>query len=80
MLNLALTCTNPSPALRPTMSTVVSILDGKNSESLSAMKLTASSSSVDKFEAFEIFSDDRKSASLSISERRFDSSMSVQSN
>ncbi|KAH7665636.1 Non-specific serine/threonine protein kinase protein [Dioscorea alata] len=30
MLNLALMCTNPSPSLRPKMSTVVSILDGKN--------------------------------------------------
>ncbi|GMN19486.1 hypothetical protein TIFTF001_042882, partial [Ficus carica] len=29
MLNLALLCTNPSPTLRPTMSTVVSMLEGK---------------------------------------------------
>ncbi|KAH7651417.1 Non-specific serine/threonine protein kinase protein [Dioscorea alata] len=36
MLNLALTCTNLSPALRPTMSTVVRILHSKNSESVSS--------------------------------------------
>ncbi|XP_038981351.1 probable LRR receptor-like serine/threonine-protein kinase At1g53430 [Phoenix dactylifera] len=29
MLNLAIICTNLSPTLRPTMSTVVSMLDGK---------------------------------------------------
>lgn len=29
MLNLALLCTNPSPTLRPTMSSVVSMLEGK---------------------------------------------------
>lgn len=29
MLNLALLCTNPSPTLRPAMSSVVSMLDGK---------------------------------------------------
>ncbi|KAM1101456.1 hypothetical protein ACFX2B_007739 [Malus domestica] len=29
MLNLALVCTNPSPTLRPTMSSVVSMLEGK---------------------------------------------------
>ncbi|KAG9448158.1 hypothetical protein H6P81_014286 [Aristolochia fimbriata] len=31
MLNVAMLCTNPSPALRPSMSTVVSILEGKTS-------------------------------------------------
>jgi hypothetical protein len=29
MINVALLCTNQSPALRPTMSTVVSMLEGK---------------------------------------------------
>lgn len=29
MIKVALLCTNPSPALRPTMSTVVSMLEGR---------------------------------------------------
>ncbi|KAJ0986280.1 hypothetical protein J5N97_004636 [Dioscorea zingiberensis] len=56
MLNLALTCTNPSPTLRPTMSTVVSILDGNNPNSVACMMRAASS--------FH----DRQSASLSTNE------------
>ncbi|KAJ0986353.1 hypothetical protein J5N97_004709 [Dioscorea zingiberensis] len=39
MLNLALTCTNPSPTLRPTMSTVVRILDGNNPNSVACSHL-----------------------------------------
>lgn len=59
MLNLALTCNNHFLALRPTMSTVVSILDGKNSEPVSSVKLTTSSSVDHRFEGFELFSNYR---------------------
>ncbi|URD85243.1 LRR receptor-like serine threonine-protein kinase [Musa troglodytarum] len=44
ILNLALACTNPSPTQRPTMSNVVSILDGRTAMDLPAMEQSASSS------------------------------------
>ncbi|KAM0938353.1 putative protein kinase RLK-Pelle-DLSV family [Dioscorea sansibarensis] len=72
LLNLSLRCTNHAPALRPTMSTVVSILDGENSESLSLVKLTTSSAFDDRFKAFETFScDSQPAGSLSTSETMF---------
>ncbi|GMN64451.1 hypothetical protein TIFTF001_033521 [Ficus carica] len=52
MLNIALLCTNPSPTLRPTMSTVVSMLEGKISAHAPLVK--GSSSEQDpRFKAFE---------------------------
>ncbi|CAL9087585.1 unnamed protein product [Musa textilis] len=44
ILNLALACTNPSPTQRPTMSNVVSILDGRTAMDLPAVEQSASSS------------------------------------
>lgn len=67
MLNLALTCTNPSSSLRPTMTTVVSILDGKNPvPSLLSMNSTAS------------ISNDSMSPEVSIERPWIDSSVSVE--
>ncbi|KAM0938356.1 putative protein kinase RLK-Pelle-DLSV family [Dioscorea sansibarensis] len=67
MLNLALTCTNPSSSLRPTMSTVVSILDGKNPvPSLLSMNSTAS------------ISNDSESPGIFIERPWIDSSVSVE--
>ncbi|KAJ0986359.1 hypothetical protein J5N97_004715 [Dioscorea zingiberensis] len=68
LLNLALTCTNSSPSLRPTMSTVVSILDGKSPVSIPSVKPTTSSSDVTRF-----------SSSLSMDGPWLDSSVSFQS-
>ncbi|KAJ0986281.1 hypothetical protein J5N97_004637 [Dioscorea zingiberensis] len=68
LLNLALTCTNSSPSLRPTMSTVVSILDGKSPVSIPTVKPTTSSSDVTRF-----------STSLSMDGPWLDSSVSFQS-
>ncbi|KAJ0986351.1 hypothetical protein J5N97_004707 [Dioscorea zingiberensis] len=62
LLNLALTCTNSSPSLRPTMSTVVSILDGKNPVSIPSVKPTTSGSDVtvwlDSSESFQSSQDE----------------------
>ena len=76
MLNLALTCTNSSPSLRPTMSTVVSILDGKTAVPISSMKPGASSSDVHRFQVFEKCFDDGQSANASIDAPWLDSSVS----
>ncbi|XP_056173118.1 probable LRR receptor-like serine/threonine-protein kinase At1g53440 [Syzygium oleosum] len=43
MLNLALLCTNPSPTLRPPMSSVVSMLEGKSAIQVPIIKRTATS-------------------------------------
>ncbi|KAH7651418.1 Non-specific serine/threonine protein kinase protein [Dioscorea alata] len=66
MLNLALTCTNSSPSLRPTMSTVVSILDGKSTLPISSMNPLASSSNAPRFQLFDKCFDDSQSADASI--------------
>ncbi|KAJ0986362.1 hypothetical protein J5N97_004718 [Dioscorea zingiberensis] len=68
MLDLALTCTNPSSCLRPTMSTVVSILDGKNPVPLLSLKSTATNS------------DASQSPGISMDGPWMDSSVSVQNN
>ena len=52
MLNLALLCTNPSPTLRPTMSTVVSMLEGKIPAHAPLVK-HSSSEQDPRFKAFE---------------------------
>ncbi|XP_039116498.1 probable LRR receptor-like serine/threonine-protein kinase At1g53430 [Dioscorea cayenensis subsp. rotundata] len=58
MLNLALTCTNSSPSLRPTMAAVVNIIEGKKPVSVLSMMDTGSNSNLSTwFEAFEILSD-----------------------
>ncbi|CAI9784289.1 unnamed protein product [Fraxinus pennsylvanica] len=57
MLNLALLCTNPSPTLRPSMSSVVSMLEGKIP--VQAPKIMRRTPSEDiRFKAFEKLSQD----------------------
>ncbi|KAH6837289.1 Leucine-rich repeat transmembrane protein kinase [Perilla frutescens var. hirtella] len=57
MLNLALLCANPSPTLRPSMSSVVSMLDGKIPVQVPLVKRGAMGEDV-RFKAFEILSQD----------------------
>ncbi|KAK9937794.1 hypothetical protein M0R45_014563 [Rubus argutus] len=60
MLNLALLCTNPSPTLRPPMSSVVSMLEGKSPIQAPLIK-RGSITSMDqdaRFKAFERLSQD----------------------
>ncbi|KAI6689604.1 hypothetical protein NL676_026432 [Syzygium grande] len=52
MLNLALLCTNPSPTLRPPMSSVVSMLEGKSAIQAPIIKRTATNPDP-RFRAFE---------------------------
>ncbi|XP_073006943.1 probable LRR receptor-like serine/threonine-protein kinase At1g53440 isoform X1 [Typha latifolia] len=53
MLSLALVCTNPSPTLRPMMSSVVSMLDGKMPVEIPSVKHTASKNDGLRFKSFE---------------------------
>nr|DAD37733.1 TPA_asm: hypothetical protein HUJ06_008374 [Nelumbo nucifera] len=64
MLNLALLCTNPSPSLRPLMSTVVRMLEGKISVQESLHKQGSVKEGL-KFKAFELVSHDNYSQSQS---------------
>lgn len=57
MLNIALICTNPSPTLRPAMSAVVSMLDGKIPVQPSVVKRGATDADM-RFRAFEMLSQD----------------------
>ncbi|KAL9298063.1 hypothetical protein ACSQ67_023959 [Phaseolus vulgaris] len=57
MLSLALLCTNPSPTLRPNMSSVVSMLEGKIPIQAPIIKRSESNQDV-RFKAFELLSQD----------------------
>ncbi|KAI3774930.1 hypothetical protein L1987_49494 [Smallanthus sonchifolius] len=57
MLNIALLCTNPSPTLRPAMSAVVSMLEGKIPVQTQVMKRGAMDADM-RFRAFELLSQD----------------------
>ncbi|KAH1218297.1 putative LRR receptor-like serine/threonine-protein kinase [Glycine max] len=57
MLQLALLCTNPSPTLRPSMSSVVSMLEGKTPIQAPIIKRSDSVEDV-RFKAFEMLSQD----------------------
>ncbi|KAK7405350.1 hypothetical protein VNO78_06598 [Psophocarpus tetragonolobus] len=57
MLSLALLCTNPSPTLRPTMSSVVSMLEGKIPIQAPIIKRSESNQDV-RFKAFQLLSQD----------------------
>ncbi|KAH9779288.1 putative LRR receptor-like serine/threonine-protein kinase [Citrus sinensis] len=57
MLNIALLCTNPSPTLRPTMSSVVSMLEGKTAVQAPIIRRNSDSQDA-RFRAFEILSQD----------------------
>ncbi|KAL2326829.1 hypothetical protein Fmac_020256 [Flemingia macrophylla] len=57
MLSLALLCTNPSPTLRPSMSSVVSMLEGKTPIQAPLIKRSESNQDA-RFKAFELLSQD----------------------
>ena len=60
MLNLALLCTNQSPTLRPCMSSVVSMLEGKIAVQAPTVKLDRMNPDM-RFKAFEMLSLDSQS-------------------
>nr|DAD37734.1 TPA_asm: hypothetical protein HUJ06_008375 [Nelumbo nucifera] len=60
MLNLALICTNPSPSLRPAMSDVVNMLEGKMPVQASRIKPGSENERM-RFKAFEKLSRDSQS-------------------
>ncbi|KAJ9671369.1 hypothetical protein PVL29_025188 [Vitis rotundifolia] len=62
MLNLALLCANPSPTLRPSMSSVVSMLEGKTAVQVPLIKRGSMNSmnSDIRFKAFEKLSQDNQ--------------------
>lgn len=57
MLSLALLCTNPSPTLRPTMSSVVRMLEGKIPIQAPIIKRSENNQDL-RFKAFELLSQD----------------------
>ncbi|XP_054815727.1 probable LRR receptor-like serine/threonine-protein kinase At1g53430 isoform X2 [Prosopis cineraria] len=66
MLNLALLCTNASPTLRPSMSSVVSMLDGKTPIQAPIIKHKDSSQDLDaRFKSFEMLSYDSHASVIS---------------
>ncbi|KAK3198582.1 hypothetical protein Dsin_021997 [Dipteronia sinensis] len=60
MLNIALLCTNPSPTLRASMSSVVSMLEGKVPVQAPIIKRCSDNQDA-RFKAFEILSQDSQS-------------------
>ncbi|KAG8386452.1 hypothetical protein BUALT_Bualt03G0150200 [Buddleja alternifolia] len=58
MLNVALLCANPSPTLRPSMSAVVSMLDGKIPVQAPLVKRDGMTNEDIRFRAFETLSQD----------------------
>ncbi|WOK98565.1 putative LRR receptor-like serine/threonine-protein kinase [Canna indica] len=62
MLKLALICTNPSPTQRPTMSNLLSILEGKTSTELLSVAHASSKSMDLRFQVSEDFRSERQSS------------------
>jgi len=78
LLNLALLCTNPSPTLRPTMSSVVSMIDGKLPVQAPIIKRSGMNENL-RFKALEVLCQDSQSH-ISISSQstsQFQSSISM---
>ncbi|KAL1537954.1 putative LRR receptor-like serine/threonine-protein kinase [Salvia divinorum] len=67
MLNLALLCANPSPTLRPTMSSAVRMLEGKIPVQAPVVKKSGTDEDM-RFKAFEILSQDSQSRATTQSE------------
>ncbi|KAK7313164.1 hypothetical protein VNO77_37639 [Canavalia gladiata] len=65
MLSLALLCTNPSPTLRPTMSSVVSMLEGKTPIQAPIIKRSEHNHDA-RFKAFELLSQDSQTLVSSV--------------
>ncbi|XP_010462234.1 PREDICTED: probable LRR receptor-like serine/threonine-protein kinase At1g53430 [Camelina sativa] len=72
MLNIALLCTNPSPTLRPPMSSVVKMLEGKINVQPPLVKREAdpSGSAAMRFKAFELMSQDSDSQASTFARNR----------
>ncbi|GLT50962.1 hypothetical protein SLA2020_244140 [Shorea laevis] len=79
LLNLALLCTNPSPTLRPFMSSVVSMIEGKTAvQAPTVMRSNMSPDSQAEFKALERLSQDSQAPrSMSIEGPYIDSSVSL---
>ncbi|XP_009772943.1 probable LRR receptor-like serine/threonine-protein kinase At1g53430 [Nicotiana sylvestris] len=67
MINLGLLCTNPSPTLRPSMSSVVSMLEGKVPVQAPLVKRTTSDDHM-RFKSFEKLSQDSQTQVSSYSQ------------
>ncbi|PWA42740.1 LRR receptor-like serine/threonine-protein kinase [Artemisia annua] len=67
MLNIALLCTNPSPSLRPPMSSVVKMLDGKIPVQPPMINLGAGNPPDMRFKAFDMMSHDSQTQVSTIS-------------
>ncbi|KAL6999655.1 hypothetical protein U1Q18_000812 [Sarracenia purpurea var. burkii] len=67
MLNVALLCTNPSPTLRPSMSSVVSMLEGKIPIQAPLIKRSSPNEEL-RFKAFERLSQDSQTHISSFSQ------------
>ncbi|KAB1202735.1 hypothetical protein CJ030_MR8G002235 [Morella rubra] len=67
MLNVALLCTNPSPTLRPAMSSVVGMLEGKIPVQAPIIKRSETKPDA-RFKAFEILSQDSQTHSSPFSQ------------
>ncbi|XP_042020586.1 probable LRR receptor-like serine/threonine-protein kinase At1g53440 [Salvia splendens] len=67
MLNLALLCANPSPTLRPSMSSAVRMLEGKIPVQAPIVKQSGTNEDM-RFKAFEILSQDSQSLTTTQSE------------
>ncbi|XP_019052234.1 PREDICTED: probable LRR receptor-like serine/threonine-protein kinase At1g53440 [Nelumbo nucifera] len=78
MLNLALLCTNPSPTLRPAMSAVVSMIEGKIAIQAPLVKRRSADEEL-RFKAFEKLSHDSQSyISITSHEGQMQKSMSME--
>ena len=80
MLNLALLCTSPSPTLRPTMSSVVSMLEGRTLVQVPSVKQGITEGEMLRFKAFENLLNDSATQGISMDEPSLDSSVTAQSN
>ena len=90
LLDIALLCTNPSPSLRPSMSSVMSMIDGKIPVQAPIVKRVGMNDEL-RFKAFERLSQDSQThvsgssmssqvqGSISIDDPWTDTSFSVQS-
>lgn len=68
MLNLGLLCTNPSPTLRPSMSAVISMIEGKKQIQAPLVKRTDTNEEM-RFKAFEKLSHDSQVSTFSVESR-----------
>ncbi|GAB4849315.1 hypothetical protein Ancab_004116 [Ancistrocladus abbreviatus] len=76
LLNLALLCTNPSPTLRPTMSLVVSMIEGKSPVHAPIVKRTRVREDL-RFKALALLSDSQKDVSATSQQSQVQSCISM---